>query len=328
VIIVVLPAQMLEPRMPNIVPGLMVYSKENKGRLRAKVKGILDRCLRKFSAAQVESWVSGDDRKMIINIRKRRDRAKKKNKGEIVDSDEDESTTRKYDNEFDEAVYGSDDDASEIEGSDDDDTMSGVSLKKPAGRRQQQYIRQEEDDDEPLDLLDPRSMASITTKKLGRLKDTSDNTRKTKAKVNEDGKLIFGGPDEVDNDTAMTNGEQGDSSVNAYVEAVSGADVVRRGQKGRLKVKSGMQKKTKQENKSRDKDEMDLDVEEARQVARQIMQGSPRSPGGRRDGKQQRRGLGVEKTRAQAQRQKFRGGNGVGKRGGKVRFGGRNGERR
>jgi ribosomal RNA-processing protein 12 len=329
VMVVVLTAQMLEPRMPNIVPGLMLYSKENKGRLRAKVKGILDRCLRKFSAAQIESWVAGDDRKMIVNIRKRRDRAKRKNKGETDDADEEDTTARKYDNEFDEAVYGSDDDASETWGSDDDDEMmSGVSLKQPAARRQNQYIRQEDDDDEPLDLLDPRSMASITTKKLGRLKDTSGNARKTKAKVNEDGKLMFGGPDDDKVDATMTNGEQQDSSVNAYVEAVSGADAVRRGQKGRLKVKSGMQKKTKKETRIRDKDDVDLDVEEARHVARQIMQGSPRSSGGRNDGKQQRRGLGVEKRKDQPQRQKFRGGSGVGKRGEKVRFRGRNGGRR
>ncbi|ETI20117.1 hypothetical protein G647_08151 [Cladophialophora carrionii CBS 160.54] len=350
VMVVVLPGQMLGPRMPNIMPGLMVWSKENKGRLRVKVKGIVDRCLRRFDAAKVESWVGGEDRKMVVNIRKRRERARKKRKAGEEPEEDDETPTKRYDNEFDEAVYGSEDDESEIEGSDDgaddddddddDDAMTGVSIKKHndrGKRRNDQYIRQEADEDEPLDLLDPRSMASITTKKLGRLRDSDINPRKTKAQINEDGKLVFGGkPNEgVANDTVMAGGDQQDNSINAYLDAVSGADAVRRGQKGRLKVKSGMQKKTKREGREREKDEMELDVEEARQVARQIMQGSAsasaslKSPGGKTDAnKQQRRGLGMEKRRDGPQRQKFRGGSGVGKRrGGKVQFAGRKGGR-
>ncbi|OQU99790.1 NUC173 domain-containing protein [Cladophialophora immunda] len=343
VMVVVLPTEILEPRMPNIVPGLMVWSKENKGRLRAKVKGILDRCLRRFDSAKVESWVGGDDRKMVVNIRKRRERGRRKKKGDEEMDEDEETTTKKYDNEFDEAVYGSDDDDSEIEGSDDEDNdtapTSGVSFKKGSvtGRKQghEQYIRQDEEDDEPLDLLDPRSMASIATKKLGRLTDVRSGTKKTKAKINEDGKLVFGGEQEDeggDVDVVMSGSANPDNSVNAYLDAVSGADAVRRGQKGRLKVKSGMQRKTKQETRDRDNEEMELDVEEARQVARQIMQGSgsPKSPGGKgSDPKQQRRGLGVEKRRDQPQKQRFRSGSGVGRRGGgRVRFGGRNGSRR
>ncbi|KAG9787215.1 NUC173-domain-containing protein, partial [Aureobasidium melanogenum] len=357
VMVVVLPNEMLEPRMSTIVPGLMVWSKENKGRLRAKVKGILDRCLRRFDAAKVESWVGGDDRKMVVNIRKRRERARRKKKGtDANDDDEDAeqqpSGSKRYDNEFDETVYGSEDDDSEIEGgdgsdSDGDDTMSGVAFKKNAGaakRRNQQYIRQKDEDDEPLDLLDPRSMASISTRKLGRLRheQASAAGKKTKAKVNEDGKLVFGGQDDDDDvDVDMSGsgaaGQGQDSSINAYLDAVSGADAVRRGQKGRLKVKSGMQKKAKQDARQRDKDEMDLDVEEAREVARQIMQGSgSTSPGAKkRDPKNQRRGLGVEKNRSgnastKQSRPQFRGGSGVSKRGKgpNVRFASRRGGRR
>ena len=344
VMIVVLPSFMLESRMPTVVPGLMVWSKENKGRLRAKVKGILDRCLRKFGAAQVEGWVGGEDRKMVVNLRKRRERAKRKKTGAEDDDKEEETKAVIYDNEFDEAVYGSDDDASEIEGSDDEDedadeaTMSGTSFKKSSGKktRNDQFIRHDQED-EPLDLLDPKSVASITTRKLGRLRDTNFNARKTKARINADGKLVFGGgeDDVADGDIAMSGPDQQDNSVNAYLDAVSGADAVRKGQKGRLKVKSGMQKKTRQETRGREGDEMELDVEEARQVARNIMGGSVSSwsPGGQKDRKQQRRGLGIEKRQGQPQKQGFRGGNGIGRRGtgrggGKVRFTGKGGGRR
>ena len=79
---------------------------------------------------------------------------------------------------LEQAVYGSDEDEdSENAASDDDndDAMSGVSFKtKQTGRSSKaslssnkrtskQFIRSTEDDDEPLDLLDPRSMASISS---------------------------------------------------------------------------------------------------------------------------------------------------------------------
>lgn len=339
VMIVVLSNEMLEPRMPAIVPGLMVWSKENKGRLRAKVKGILDRCLRRFDHSKVESWVGGDDRKMVVNIRKRRERARRKKKGDEADDADEENDDsvgkKRYDNEFDEAVYGSEDDDSEIGGdSDADEEMGGVSLKKPTSgsrRRNEQFIRQDDEDDEPLDLLDPKSMGSISSRKLGRLRDSNEPRKKAKAKVNEDGKLIFGGAEDSENsadaDISMSGQEQGGPSINAYLDAVSGADAVRRGQKGRLKVKSGMQKKSKQDTRERERSEMDIDVDEAREIARKIMAGgsaSPRSPNAATatGGKTQRRALGAEKEKGAPQRQKFRGGSGVGKRagGGNVRF--------
>ena len=81
VAVVALPDDMMKPRMPELARGMMVWSKENKGRLRSKVRGILERCIRKFGAAQLESWVGEDDRKMIVNIRKRKERSKRKKKG-------------------------------------------------------------------------------------------------------------------------------------------------------------------------------------------------------------------------------------------------------
>lgn len=347
VMIVVLSNDMLEPRMPAIVPGLMVWSKENKGRLRAKVKGILDRCLRRFDPNKVESWVGGDDRKMIVNIRKRRERARRKKKGDEADDgeeeDDDAAGKKRYDNEFDEAVYGSEDDDSEIEGDSDagdgdrDEEMGGVSLKRSTSgggrRRNEQFIRQDDEDDEPLDLLDPKSMGSISSRKLGRLRDANEPRKKTKAKVNEDGKLVFGGADDSENEDAdismsgQERGAGGGGSINAYLDAVSGADAVRRGQKGRLKVKSGMQKKTKQDTRERERTEMDLDVDEAREIARKIMAGGSASPRSstasaahKDQPKNQRRALGADKAKGDPQRQKFRGGSGVGKRGGNVRF--------
>ena len=317
VIVVVLSIQTLEPRMEKIVPGLMVWSHENKGRMRQKVRNILDRSLRRFGTEKVEQWVGPEDRKTVVNIRKRKERSRRNKKGTTEDDDEDEAP-QAYDNEYDKEVYGSDDDDSDILGSDDDDddTMSGVTIKpghKQNRKQHKQYIRQDDEDDEPLDLLDPRSMASITSRKIGRLRDTQN--RKTKAKTNEDGKLVFGdGGDE--NEMLVENDQQGSGGVDAYMSAVSGPDAVQKGQKGKLKIKSGQ---------GRRGDEMDLDDNEARDLGMKLGHGRNGSAGSlvstrgnSRDPRQIRRGLGVEKGRGPPQREKFRGGRGVGKR--DVRF--------
>ena len=111
----------------------------------------------------------------------------------------------------------------------------------------------------------------------------------------------------------------GGGSVDAYISAVSGPDAVRKGQRGRLKMKSS-------QKRSRG-DEMDLDEDESKAAGKKLGHGrtaSGGSIGSARGGKTKpqnaRRGLGVEKGRGAPQKQKFRGGQGVGKRG--VRFAG------
>jgi ribosomal RNA-processing protein 12 len=162
-------------------------------------------------------------------------------------------------------------------------------------RSKAQFIR-DNDDDEPLDLLGPDALANVSTKKAIRFKDREAAQKKRKVRTNEDGKLVFGNGDDADDgDTLMAGDGDGDGegAVNAYVDAVDGPDSVRRGQRGRLKVSSGNQKMADSGQ------EMDLDVDEAREVARKIMQGRD-SPRGSHQGQAklpQRRGLGVEKSR-------------------------------
>lgn len=314
VIVVILPLEALEPRMAPLVPQLLVWSKENKGRLKAKVKNILDRLVRRFGGAQVEEWAGPEAKNLIKNIRKARERARRKKQGTAeADEEEDKETSGRstYDNEYDEAVYGSDDE-SEILGSDDedeDDAMSGVTTKtkntngtgktgRSAKGGRDQFIRNQDDsDEEPLDLLDPKTMSSISSSKHA--SKTGKQDRKSKAKFNEDGKLVFGDDDADDTMDNITD-TKGPNAVDAYVDAISGPHAVQRGQKGRLKVKSGMQKTSRQE--SRGKDEDMLDVDEARAVARQIMAGktlhSPRSPIVKNQNQgNQRRGLSGEKVK-------------------------------
>jgi ribosomal RNA-processing protein 12 len=326
VAVVVLSEDLMKPRMPELVSRMMVWSKENKGRMRVKVRGILERSIRKFGAAQLGGWVGEDDRKMIVNIRKRRERSKRKKKGGADEEEsEDDTGTKNYDNELDE-VLGSEDDSH----SSDDETLDhrGDASKS---RSKAQFIR-DNNDDEPLDLLAPNALANVSATKAVRFKDRGVDQKKRKVKTNEDGKLILGNADDADDgDALMTGAGEGESAVDAYVDALVGPDAVRKGQKGRLKASSGNQKNARMVDSG---EKMDLDVSDAREVARKIMQGTDSSHGkafgrGGQNRLPQRRGLGVEKSRnnvpggggkgriekranvGHAKKGKFRGGRGI-----------------
>ncbi|OAT10019.1 pre-rRNA processing protein Rrp12 [Blastomyces gilchristii SLH14081] len=389
VAVVVLPEDMLRPRLDSLVPNLLVWSKEHKGRLKSKVKGILERLIRRFGAPLLEGLVGEADRKFVVAIRKERERRKRKKAQAKEGGDEDEdgdehggdaSRARKgasatvthqprggeksYSSEFDKAVYGSDmsdsdfattdsDDASEID-IDEQGNMHVSSSSHKSGRKQQQqqqrgaggagrqkpsrpgaqsqtqYIRELSPESNPLDLLAPDALASISTTKPS-VRFLATKTRKRAARVDADGKLLLGL--DGDGDVGMASGGAGGSSdrngggggegageaegatsVNAYLSAVSGPDAVRRGQRGRLKVSQG---------RKRGGDEMDIDddeggVEGAKAIGREVKGASGSG----------RRGLGAEKVRGESGRVEKRGSGKGGRFGGGRGSGGRGGRGR
>ncbi|KAI3002453.1 hypothetical protein CBS147346_5924 [Aspergillus niger] len=258
VAVVVLPDEELRARLNSLVPNLMVWSKEHKGRLRSKVKGILDRLIRRFGAAPVEELVGEADRKLVVNIRKLRERRKKKKNSEQDGEDDEENdepagqeekSGRSFSNAFDKAVYDSDldsdDDASEIDVDEEGVTHALKGRKgKRSNKQSEQYIREMSPEDNPLDLLAPDALANIsTTKPSVRFLNTGPGSRKKRnAKVDSDGRLILGGDDEDVDMSAGLDNNAGESGINAYVQAVSGPDAVRRGQRGKLKMAQSQKK--------------------------------------------------------------------------------------
>lgn len=289
VAVVVLPDETLRPRLNTMVPSLMAWNKEHKGRLRSKVKGIIDRLVRRFGAPLLEAIVGEEDRKLIVNIRKARERSKRKKKegAEGEDEDEEEKASKPQSgNAFDKAVYGSDSDDSDNSDDGDSDVdvddvaqIKGRNSKKKAGQSTQ-YIREMSPEDNPLDLLGSNALASIsTTKPSQRFLNTGPGSKKKQraAKVDADGRLVLGDDGDVVADDVEMSGA-GDGGVNAYLAAVSGPDAVRRGQRG--KVKMG------QSSKKNAGDSMDVDEDDLKQDLR--ASGSGQSSG--------RRGLGAPKT--------------------------------
>lgn len=237
VAVVVLPEELLRPRLTSVVPNLMVWSKEHKGRLRSKVKGILDRLIRRFGAATIEGLVGEPDRKLVVSIRKERERKKRKKQESKAGGDQDEDEEgneqaagaaagreKSFTNEFDKAVYGSDDsdfasddsdDASEIDideaGNTHKQSSSSSSSKGPKpklsrankqGLGQQrfqqqqtrggdeQYIRELSPESNPLDLLAPDALANISTTKPS-VRFLASKEKRRSARVDADGKLIL-----------------------------------------------------------------------------------------------------------------------------------------
>lgn len=301
--VVSLPESLVRPRLNALLTNLLVWSHEHKAHFKAKVKHIVERMIRKFGVDDVERACPVEDRKLITNIRKTREsRKKKKQLGAETGHEQDEKPKGRFESEYDQAVYGSE--SEDEEGDSEDEFIKTQSRQRQVkAKHGQTYIV--EDEDEPLDLLSKRALGNISsTKPLRRREGTQ---KKTKARTNEDGKLILGDSDSETGVVALKKTEKrhavaGDptdvdmdidedgvsleAGINAYVDAIRGRDSAQRGQKGKLKFSNKRRK---------DDDDMDVDSEDDREE-RKAKSGSGMGRG-KGSAQNQRRGLGVEKPR-------------------------------
>jgi len=293
--VISLPTALMLPRLESLIPNLMVWSHEHKAHFKAKVKHILERMIRRFGADVVMRYCPDEDRKLVANIRKTKERAKRHKeaaKAEGVSDDEKPLRKGRFESEYDEALHGSDSDGSDVS----DDEVLGKSGRR-AERGGKSYIV--EDEEEPLDLLDRRALANISSTKPLRQRVVG---KTTKAKMDVDGKLILGEDSDEDKmvvDAADGNGNEGDEGgIGAYVNAIKGRDAAQRGRGGKLKFSNRREKE--------EVEEMEVDEEEIQMVKKQIggerRDGRGRGRGGRggrggsgRGGFPERRSLGREK---------------------------------
>ncbi|GAB7337132.1 hypothetical protein MBLNU457_g2528t1 [Dothideomycetes sp. NU457] len=323
-----LPTPLMEPRLHTLIPNLCVWSHEHKAQFKAKVKHIFERMIKRFGVELVEKHTPADDKKLIANIRKTRDRAKRKKDAAAADNADDEDVPQtqekrkgKFESEYDQAIYGSESEEGDSGSDISDDEVLGRSAAKGkrASQHGQQYII--EDEDEPLDLLDRRALAHVSSTKPLKARTVADTKRKA-AKTDLDGKLVFNENDADDGDDVMDfdaggnlDIDPGDGSleggINAYVEAIKSKDAARRGQKGKLKFS---QKGHKDDDAG---EEMEVDQAEFAAARKAAGRGRGRGRGDARGrGQGQRRGLGVDRARNGPDRA-----GGVGKPGGRGRGG-------
>ncbi|TRX92892.1 hypothetical protein FHL15_006298 [Xylaria flabelliformis] len=304
VCVISLPTEMMLPRLRSMVPNLMVWSHEHKGHFKAKVKHIIERMIRRFGFEPVNQSCPEADRKLLTNIRKTKERSKRKREAAKAQGNEDDQGTKRrgrFESEYDEALYSSDDsDASD----DSDNDMPSASRKSKKGG--DAYIM--EDEDEPLDLLDRNALASISSTKPGKLRKAG----KTKMKTDMDGKLIVGEDSDGADDDAMvvdTPADEEGGGVGAYIAALKGKEAGRRGRGGRLKF-SNKRGQTDDED-----EEMDVSEKEVSTIKSHVNRGrggGGQFRGGRGGGRggggrsgrggiaSGRRGLGEDKRRGPA----------------------------
>ncbi|KAK4455012.1 ribosomal RNA-processing protein 12 [Podospora aff. communis PSN243] len=289
VCVISLPSDLMTPRLATMIPNVMVWSHEHKGHFRVKVKHIIERMVRRFGVDIVMKYCPEDDKKLITNIRKTKERSKRRKEAakEAGESDAEETGKKvgRFESEYDQALYSSD----ESEQSDDSDVeMVGKSKKGARNKGGNTYIL--EDEEEPLDLLDRNALANISSTKPVKLKRPG----KTKAKTDLDGKLVLGKDDDEEMDVDMDGGAE-ESGVGAYVAALKGKDVPRRGLRGKLKWSN----KRGDDDDDDEDDGMDVDESAAKALksrggfrGRGGDRGSRGAPGGGRGGRGGRGGKG------------------------------------
>lgn len=219
-----LPDELMRPKVPGLLLKLLRWSHEHTGHFKAKVKHIIERLIRKFGYDFIEANFPEEDLKLLSNIRKTRNRSKRKETEVDVSSAVASTKGSRFMNAFDEVIY---------ESSDNEDGALEEESKKEKSKAKQFIVESKEN---PLDLLDSQTLAHISS---SRPKKFTKDQKKRQLQddmfnFDSDGKLVIKGQkksNEEDPLKSVTNG------INAYLEAVKHGPI--RGQKNKLKFKKG-----------------------------------------------------------------------------------------
>lgn len=211
-----LPEEMVKANLKELLAKLMKWSHEHKGHFKSKVKHILERLIRKFGVEEIEQAIPEDDRKLVANIKKIRNRNKRKDEEE-ENADTTANPGKKFTSAYEEALYDSEVSDDEVE---EDDNVKGNK------KQSNQFIL--ETGDEPLNLLDRQALSKISSSKPKKFTKKDVSARSSEFQT-RNGKIVFN--DNNNEDPLAGNG----SGVDAYLDAVKQAPV--RGQRNKLKFK-------------------------------------------------------------------------------------------
>jgi ribosomal RNA-processing protein 12 len=86
-----LPVDLIEPHLEELVPALLARSNDHKNHFKVKVRHIFERMLRRFAWDQIYSYAGGGETaKVLVNIRKRKERVKRKKSSRAQGDDDNE----------------------------------------------------------------------------------------------------------------------------------------------------------------------------------------------------------------------------------------------
>lgn len=223
------PEELMRPKVPELLIKLLRWSSERTVHFKSKVKHIIERLIRKYGYDYIEQHFPENDKRLLANIRKIRNRTKRRDNDSI---DMPELTEHKKGPKFmsalDEALYGS--------SSEDDDNEDGSYRDTDKNHNAKKFIM--ESGENPLDLLDSQTLSHISSARPQKVQ----KNLKTKYAGDDiysfdaDGHLVVKG----ENRTKKSPDDplqEVNNGINAYLEAIENGPV--RGQRNRLKFKRG-----------------------------------------------------------------------------------------
>ncbi|RDX55210.1 NUC173-domain-containing protein [Lentinus brumalis] len=243
-----MPAELMRPHLKELVPALLRWSHDHKNHFKAKVRHIFERMIRRFGWEDVYGCAQEEEaRKVLVNIKKRKDRAKRKRANAVEDDDDVPKVKPVAGDAFEDVLYGSE---SELDDSDEEDRPSQTATaSKRKGKDAGARLRV--DNDEPMDLLSGAASRVTTANAARRKKPGQDAAR---FKTDDDtGKMVIESDSEAEEAAAGEENVEGD----AYRESLTSVDGFTRGPNGRVKFNKDTKKRR------RENEEADMDVEMA-----------------------------------------------------------------
>ncbi|KAI8979642.1 NUC173 domain-containing protein [Mycotypha africana] len=261
VCIVTLDISLLQPQVGEIVRSLIECQHQHRSHFKVKVRHLFERLIRRFGYDAVAEFVPEEDKKLVVNIQKRRLRAKRKKNAAAAGQEEsdveeeDELSARAaakkgaFQDAYEEVLYGSDsdidEDDSDEEGAAEGDKTSNLvkaaakalNERKTAKTKKLKaatnaFIR-EDDEEGPLDFLDRSALGRISSSKPAQRK-AKKNNKEAFAK-GDDGRLIINEP------TTQKGGDEevAEAEEDYYMQHVTNPDGFVRDKRNRIKFKKG-----------------------------------------------------------------------------------------
>ncbi|KAH8119547.1 NUC173-domain-containing protein [Phellopilus nigrolimitatus] len=248
-----LPADLLRPHLKDLVPVLLGWVHDHKNHFKTKVQHIFERLIRRcgFDAVYACAGADEDGGKVLLNIKKRKDRAKRK-KAQREDDDEsaDEKTPAGHaatGDAFEDVLYGSE---SESDESDDGRPAAPQLTAKKGKKGKDMGTRLRVDDDEPMDLLQGANTRITSARKSVRKPGADASKFKTDEGT---GKMLIDTGDseiEVDEDARLGGA--------AYRETLTSVDGFTRDQRGHVKFNKDTKKRRRDAEDAGENEDVDM----------------------------------------------------------------------
>ncbi|KNE55740.1 hypothetical protein AMAG_01617 [Allomyces macrogynus ATCC 38327] len=221
VVTIAFPKELVEPHLPAIINGALKMGEQHGSEFKVAIRHLFQRLCRQFDLAQIDAMTPDSHKKLIVNIRKRTERAKRRKDAAAEgaaathagDDDDDamdlDGSTKPaarrvggaYQNAFDEIVYGDSSD------SEDESGPASGHKKASAAAAADRALYIAEGANAPMDFLDRRVVSNVLASAPKAAAKKAHARRLQLAREFQegaDGRLIIGESSDDDSDDGAT----------------------------------------------------------------------------------------------------------------------------